>query len=30
MLKEFLDEVMSGLKINFHKSVVCGVGISDD
>ncbi|CAL5393987.1 unnamed protein product [Camellia sinensis] len=23
-------EVMSGLTINFHKSVVCGVGISDD
>ncbi|XP_028113522.1 uncharacterized protein LOC114311595 [Camellia sinensis] len=22
-------EVMSGLKINFHKSVVCGVGVSD-
>ncbi|XP_028089315.1 uncharacterized protein LOC114289749 [Camellia sinensis] len=23
-------EVMSGLTINFHKSVVCGVGINDD
>lgn len=23
-------ELMSGLKINFHKSVVCGVGICDD
>lgn len=23
-------EIMSGLKINFHKSVVCGVGISGD
>ena len=22
-------EVMSGLKINFHKSVVCGVGVED-
>lgn len=22
-------EVMSGLKINFHKSVVCGIGVSD-
>lgn len=23
-------EVMSGLKINFHKSQVCGIGVQDD
>lgn len=23
-------EVVSGLRINFHKSVVCGIGVADD
>lgn len=22
-------KIMSGLKINFHKSVVCGIGVSE-